>query len=113
MPLGVSLAFCAHGARVGGYNFYAHRSVDRFADGEDGFFKRFTLFGYQGWIGGDPVENAQRSSLANLVNIGSINKKFHKFCPNCVLRTDVTTASSQKSTNNLLLCIMARVFSCR
>ena len=35
------------------------------------------FFGHQGWIGSNPVENTECLGFTDLIQVGSVNKKFH------------------------------------
>ena len=71
-----------HGAEFGGHDLGAHRTLHQLADSVDVLLK--ILFGAdadlgaQAGVGGDAVYQAQAVGLPNLIQLGGVDKEFHK-----------------------------------
>jgi hypothetical protein len=70
-----------HGVGFGGHHLGAHRRLDQVADGADMLFKgrgfANSLFGAEAGVGGHSVHQAQAVGLANLIQVGGVDEKFH------------------------------------
>ena len=77
MPFGILLPLFAHGAGIGGNHLHAHGAVHGIANGKNRLFEGLALFGDQGGVCGDAVQNAQGGSFANFIDVGGIDKEFH------------------------------------
>lgn len=72
--------FFEHGVVVGGNDFGGDCAFGhQLADLEDNFFKGFSGFGDEGWVGCDSVDHAPFSGLFHFVQITGINKELHRF----------------------------------
>src|SRR5215813_3817922 len=68
-----------HALKVLTGDFGRNRTVDDLTDRSDMLFEiNVSFLGNQGWIGGDAIEEAVRSRLANFIKVCSIQKELHK-----------------------------------